>query len=488
MPLSRPRGIRRRGLGAAKGNDRHMSPSEVHREPFVHLVDVAHDRALIAWGAFFFERTPRGRWEIIDDEQLPERAGRRTCIGATAEPFGRSVVQVRTLGGDVVSEASTEERAWAWVAGLEPDTEYRYRITVDDEEWAAGELWDWVASERGGYDLAPAGRHYDLRFRTWPDPASPTPPVRFVAMGDYGVGMRADSESSRRQRRVAEVLDRLVEEHDVRFALSLGDNVYQGEQGRVDQEGGGEDDDWYSSFFQPYRLAIARVPIFPAIGNHDSSDSEGSDDRAQMEDNFHIHERFHRGLETASVMPGLFYRVSYGKDLVLACLDTSLDSEEEEIHRYFQAPKHQAWLRQTFGPAIGRWLIPFSHHPVYTAGPDHEPDAEMREAFEPLFDAAGVRLVLAGHEHNFQVSKTSGRTYIVSGASGQLDERVPEAFDAAHTTAWGAQAHLLLVEVGGPVATVTPISGLLRDGTPHLMTALTPRNELVEPPFVVRND
>src|SRR4029450_5965718 len=103
--------------------------------------------------------------------------------------------------------------------------------------------------------------------------------------------------------------------------------------GRVDQEGGGEDDDWYSSFFQPYRLALARVPIFPAIGNHDSADSEGSDDRAQMEDNFHIHERFHRGAETASVMPGLFYRLRYGAGLGLACLDTSGDREEGEVAR-----------------------------------------------------------------------------------------------------------------------------------------------------------
>jgi hypothetical protein len=465
-----------------------MSSHEIHREPFIQLVDLAHDRVLVAWGAFYFERMQHGRWEIVDDEQLEERVGRHTCIGASAEPFGHARVQVLTTDGRVAAEASTSERAWVWVEGLEPDTDYRYRVEVDGEEWAAGELWDWVAIERGGYDLAPAGRRYDLRFRTWPHPDSPTPPVRFIAMGDYGVGMRADAESSRRQRRIADVLELLVATQDVRFVLSLGDNIYQGEQGRVDQEGGGEDDDWYSSFFQPYRLAIARVPVFPAIGNHDSADSEGSDDRAQMEDNFHVHERFHHGLETASVMPGLFYRLRYGNGLELACLDTSLDSEEEEIHRYFQAPKHQEWLRSTFGSGRQRWLIPFSHHPVYTAGPDHENDLEMQEALEPLFDAAGVRLVLAGHEHNFQVSEVGGRTHVVSGASGQLDERVPEGFEAAHTTAWAAQAHLLLVDVDGPEVRLTPIAGVLPDGRPHLMTALTPTNELVEPPLVVRLD
>jgi tartrate-resistant acid phosphatase type 5 len=61
----------------------------------------------------------------------------------------------------------------------------------------------------------------------------------------------------------------------------------------------------------------------------------------------------------------------------------------------------------------------------------------MLEALEPFFDAADVRLVLAGHEHNFQVSEVGGRTYVVSGAAGQLDERVPEGFADAHTIAWG---------------------------------------------------
>jgi hypothetical protein len=63
---------------------------------------------------------------------------------------------------------------------------------------------------------------------------------------------------------------------------------------------------------------------------------------------------------------------------------------------------------------------------------------------------------------------------------------VPEGFADAGTTAWAAQAHLLLVEVDGREARLTPVSGLLADGTPHLMTALTPQNQIVEPPWVVR--
>ena len=112
----------------------------------------------------------------------------------------------------------------------------------------------------------------------------------------------------------------------------------------------------------------------------------------------------------------------------------------------------------------------------------------MRKALEPHFDTADVRLVLAGHEHNFQVNQVGGRTYVVSGSAGQLDERVPKGFADAYTTAWAAQAHLVLIEVDGPKATLTPIAGLLDDGQLHLMTALTPRNELVEPQMTVRNN
>jgi tartrate-resistant acid phosphatase type 5 len=464
-----------------------VTEAESHREPFIHLVDVSHDRVLVGWGAFWFRRAQSDRrWGIVDDDDLPAVAGRRTCIGHGAEPFGAATVEVFAEGSDeVVASANTRDRAWVWVHGLRPDTDYGYRVLVDDEEWAAGERCDWVPSRQGGYDLAPAGRGYDLRFRTFPDPERPTPRLRFVAMGDFGVGIRSDSECSRRQRRVAEVLDHLVEERDVRFVVSLGDNIYIGEQGLVDSESGGEDDDWYSSYFQPYRYALARVPVFPAIGNHDTSETEGSDDRAQMEDNFHIRERFPDEQDRASVDPGLFYRLRYGRDVELVCLDTSAAGHDMPVDRHFQDPGHLRWMRSTFHGERVRWRIPFSHHPAYCAGPEHDNDAAILETLLPLFDAGGVRLVLAGHEHNFQVSRADGRTYVVSGAGGKLREDVPDRLDQAHTVAWAAQSHCLMVELDGDQARLTPMSGLLPDGHAQPMTALTPGNEVVYPPLVV---
>jgi hypothetical protein len=464
---------------------------DTHFEPFVHLADVAPDRALIGWGGFWFRREDAdSRWGIVDDSQLAEvDPGREESIGARSTPYGDAVVEVVDASGAVVATGRSSEVNHVWVEGLRPDTRYRYRITVAGEEWAAGERWDWGPVDRGGLDLRPGGRSYDLTFRTHPDPAVRAP-LDFVVLGDYGVGVVSDSESSRRQRRVASVLERLVDRQDVRLVVAVGDNVYKGEDGMVGSEGGGEDDDWYSSFYEPYRYVLPRVPVYPAVGNHDTADTEGSDDREQIRDNFHTDERFTAGVGSgrASVDPGLFYRVGYGADVEFVCIDTSLADDEDPYEHYFEDPKHRAWLESALPPRSSdgpSWRIPFSHHPAFCAGPHHPNTAKMVEQLVPLFSRSGVRVAFAGHEHNFQLSEADGISYFLSGAGGKLREDIPKDFAAAHTLAWAAQAHLLRVHIDGEAMTVTPLSGLGEDGSPLVMTATSPRGEVVEVPFVV---
>jgi 3',5'-cyclic AMP phosphodiesterase CpdA len=206
-----------------------------------------------------------------------------------------------------------------------------------------------------------------------------------------------------------------------------------------------------------------------------------------MEDNFHLAERFGKdGPGRTSVQPGLFYGLRFGRDLELVCVDTSHDTGLPNFHRFFQAPEQRAWLGRTFARADVRWRIPFSHHPAFCAGPSHRDDDEMIHDLLPYFAEGGVRLVLAGHEHNFQVTEVDGRTFVVSGAGGKIREEVPERLEDAGPTVWAGQAHLLLVEVEGDLARLTPLSGLLPDGRPHVMTALTARNEIRRPPYLVR--
>lgn len=95
----------------------------------------------------------------------------------------------------------------------------------------------------------------------------------------------------------------------MQLVLTTGDNVYLGEEDSVAGTGD-QDDDWYCSFYQSYRYTIARVPFYPGVGNHDTGESEISDNRDQLADNFFTDLRFGTDVESrrASVDPGLYYR------------------------------------------------------------------------------------------------------------------------------------------------------------------------------------
>jgi hypothetical protein len=86
---------------------------DVHFEEFLHLAGLGHDKALIAWGGFYFRRgdSPYGEWRIVDDEELAAVAPtpRSETIGAGSEPFGRAIVEVER-DGRVVARAETEEQ------------------------------------------------------------------------------------------------------------------------------------------------------------------------------------------------------------------------------------------------------------------------------------------------------------------------------------------------------------------------------------------
>jgi hypothetical protein len=330
---------------------------------------------------------------------------------------------------------STDEHNHVNITGLEPDTEYRYEVTVDGRPWAAGELLDWSVEDA---TLVNDGGRYDNRFRTFPAPDQDVP-ISFAVLGDYGVGFLDGSLDGVRQLQLAKAL----ESTDVRLVVTTGDNIYLESVGT-----GNEDDEWYSSFYEPYRYVINRVPFFPTVGNHDAADSESSDDRDQLADNFFLDQRFD------SPGPGLFYRFQVGANLEFVCIDTSIASGQPYEH-YFDDPAHDEWVKNALQETGARWRVPFSHHPPFCAGPEHGNTQGMVERLVPLFEAAGVKLVLSGHEHNFQYTIVNGIHYVVSGAAGKLRTEPP----TADTRAWAAAGHFLLGHASNDRITIEPIDG-----------------------------
>jgi tartrate-resistant acid phosphatase type 5 len=429
---------------------------EFHSEPYVYLPAISHKSVLVAWGAFYFRVNSSGQMKLVDDDELRHvHPPRKDTIGARSAPYGPARVDVIDAAGATVSSTRTEVSNHCWVTGLQPDTEYRYRVIVKNEEWAQGVRWDWSAAHKA---LVP-GRGYDNRFRTHPDPAAPAASLAFAVIGDFGVGVRKES-ATRRQLQVARALQAAVEQHHVRFVLTTGDNIYAARNflGLPTRDSGDEDDDWFFTYFQPYRYALNRVCVYPSIGNHDVAESEDGDDRGQVEDNLYVRERIvgEEAAGRASFGPGMFYRFGFGSQIEFVCIDTS---KETIFHgRLFDHPNHRDFVDTCFPAqsASPTWRIPFCHHPPFSAGPRHYNTRSM-EKLIPLLQRAGVRAMFSGHEHNFQHSAADGIHYFVSGAAGKRRTGTPDRFDRAFTQSWSNDCHFLLVEIAGTAMTVRAI-------------------------------
>ncbi len=391
------------------------------------------------------------------------------------------------MSGALAATSATETTNFCWIANLQPDTRYRYEVMVKDELWGDGERWDWTPGETQG--LVQRGGVYVNTFRTHPDPAlDPTGPFTFIVLGDYGTGIKR-STPKRRQRQVAEAMQVAFDEYDIRLIITGGDNIYAGTRILgipVGGNTGDQDDDWFFTFFQPYRYMLNRIPVYPCIGNHDTAETEERDDRDQLLDNMYLLERLasDEAAAGASVDPGLFYRIRYGRDVEFICLDTSKEGFFRG-KRLYEYPKHWAWIEQALAGDGGvKWRLPFCHHPPFCAGPQHG-NTDRMEKLLPLLTRGGVRAMFSGHEHNFQHSHHDGIDYFVSGAGSKVRKGVPDKFEGAHTVSWSDYAHFLLVTIDGDTMSVRAI-GELEDGALRDLPRLTPAGEALTGPIVVR--
>ena len=432
--------------------------AHIHREPYVTLAGVTAESALIAWGAFFFDISGDavdGRFKLIEDKDLEHvNPPRSNSIGESSSDYGPAKVSVWQKDTDqalaitvaVPSNSPATRVNHAWVEGLKPNTTYHYSVRVKDQLWADEERRDWVTLG-GKQGMFLNKGMYEHEFTTHPSATDPTPPFAFAVIGDYGKGMK---EKDSPQGVIAEALTHAVRAKGIRFVITTGDHIY-GRGLFHTHDTGNEDSDWFFTHYQPYRYILNRVPFYPACGNHDAGETEKSDDYTQLLDNFYIRERFCSGSrdEGEAVKDnGLFYQLRFGRDVELVSIDSS--RPDKSGPRAFALPVNAATLAGFFPPVTGLpaiWRIPFFHHPPYVDGPDkvNDADAEAR-LVKPLFEKGGVRLVLNGHEHNFQVSRHNAIHYVVSGAAGEVRDHPLRGDAEAHNIAWAPRHHFLIVE------------------------------------------
>jgi 3',5'-cyclic AMP phosphodiesterase CpdA len=211
------------------------------------------------------------------------------------------------------------------------------------------------------------------------------PAARIALAGDTGTG---DASQRATIRRMA------AEGRGVPYdaLILLGDLIYEdGDASLVDSR--------VTTPFEP--VLDQGAQLLPVLGNHDYRSGE------------------QRQILAALGRQSPWYSQRIGPVRILV-----LDSNRVDD------PQQTRWLRTALAepqPA-GVWTVAAMHHPAYSAG-YHGSDLQVRDAWGPLFARAGVHLVLAGHDHDYQRSTPQqGVTYVVSGGGARLRDAGAEDF------------------------------------------------------------
>jgi 3',5'-cyclic AMP phosphodiesterase CpdA len=203
--------------------------------------------------------------------------------------------------------------------------------------------------------------------------ASEERPVRLIAVGDFGVGGEA-------QRRFGAAVRAFEARNEADLLVTLGDNDYTENPAAFSAN-------WEASFGWTRE---AGVGISGVLGNHDVRVEGG---RYQFDE---------------LQMPRRYFRRSLGPiELYL------LDSNDVDAAQ-------TSWLRRTLARSRAQWRIAVAHHPAYSCG-KYTSNPAIVKRWVPLFERYRVRLVLAGHDHNYQrFAPRRGVRYVLHGGGSPL--------------------------------------------------------------------
>jgi acid phosphatase type 7 len=247
----------------------------------------------------------------------------------------------------------------------------------------------------------------DRIFRTPPEDANT--PLTFLVYGDS----RSDPEAH------ARVVSAGAANSDPAFVLMTGDLV---------PSSGASRSAWTSEFFEPADLLLKKTLYRITQGNHDTENGP-----------FYLYFEMPQSGYGAD-----YYSFDWGPVHVVT-INTNKDCRP--------GSEQYEFLKRDLAEATRPFKIFFGHHPVYSSAL-HGSTKKIRRVLQPLFEANGVRLVFAGHDHSYERTIVNNVSYIVSGGGGaslhakKQSREVPESLvfrKAYHFVEVGATADAMTV-------------------------------------------
>ena len=276
--------------------------------------------------------------------------------------------------------------------------------------------------------------------------ASPTSPVTFAIIGDYGMD---DANEA--------AVAKLVASWEPAYIITTGYDYYHPAGGT----GTGQYDESTGAYYGPWLKDISttgtRMPqgkaavnaFFPSMGNHDYTSAEPSPITYL----------------TYFTLPGAGFTNTSGNERYYDFVHGRihffvLNSNAEEPDGVTQTSNQAAWLKTQLAASSSEWNVVYDHHPPYSSDDKHG----MTRTLQWPYSQWGADTVISGHAHTYERVMRDGIVYFVNGLGGapRYGFKRPVAGSKLRFNAnWGAQK--VTVGKDSLIFEFYDVSGTLRD-------------------------
>ncbi|MBI2060461.1 MAG: metallophosphoesterase family protein [Nitrospirae bacterium] len=211
-------------------------------------------------------------------------------------------------------------------------------------------------------------------------------PFRFAVYGDTRGATQWDDPFTQH----AKIIKMIDEKIGPDFIIGTGDYVYVG----------GDNTQW-QYWFDTTKNYLNHNVLFPAIGNHDANDSNGT--------NWKRFWLLPQGPDTAY---NTYYAFTYGNTRFVVYDDykdaTPGSAQYKWIESELTAAKADSNIQHVF----------LANHETFEGVTWHGPNDNNQNNIEPLAEKYGIDATLSGHEHSYQRAYKNGVYHLLTGGGG----------------------------------------------------------------------